>query len=78
MGARSGTEHHFAKFNDELVLKVRKLYDDGMSLMQLQDWLISQGYELCTSTIRAVTSREAWKHVPEESVPRKGYRRGNA
>jgi hypothetical protein len=64
-GARPGEAHHKAKLTDGLVREIRRQYDNGRLLREIDDWLYSQGVDIksCYGTLYPIVKRRAWKHV---------------
>jgi len=55
----SGTKSHLAKFTDQDVIKIRKLYDTG-EYLQIT---LAKMYDVSKSTMRKIVRRMSWVHI---------------
>lgn len=53
-----GEEHHNSKFSNKQVLKIRKLYKQGLSTIEL-----SNMFGCNKSTINSIVKKETWTHL---------------
>jgi hypothetical protein len=58
-----GAQHWMAKLDDKTVLEIRRLYSNGVGVMEL-----ARAYELGHSTIGHIVHRETWRHLPNEQT----------
>lgn len=69
--AKEGTNNGRAKFSVEDVLKIRRMYDSGMSIADIirefyPDLIHASQYKNIHSNITNIAKRRTWKCVPEE------------
>ena len=63
MSVPHGEQHQHAKLTEEKVLRIRYLKSLGVSMARL-----SRDYGVSHMCIKAVVTRQTWKHVPEEDL----------
>ena len=56
--SKIGSNNGRAILNEEDVIEIRKLYDNGMKIKQ-----ISNKYNVNISTIENIIKRKTWKHI---------------
>jgi hypothetical protein len=55
-----GTQHHLAKFTEEDILEIRRLFDTGMATVSQ----LSRRFQTGSSHISNIVKRRRWKHLP--------------
>ena len=68
--ARQGAQNGRAKFTEEQVKEIRKMYDDGSSVADIirhfyPDLQTVEQYKSIHSTFLAVAKRQSWKNIPD-------------
>ncbi len=53
-----GIKNRHAKLNDEIILKIRKLYSQGLNQSRLR-----KIFNLASSTISYIINRKTWRHI---------------